>query len=166
MAQIDLNGLKTAIKSILDTANTTTGSPIDLSQNLNDRVQQVLKVHPGRISIQASFYPYITMFIDDKAIELASIARNQVSAKRLAELEINIVGAVSENIITSVNADDADEEIEALMENIEEVLRSNDTVNSTVKWAKPTRVNYHGAAFDEESIIRAATMTFNATVEY
>jgi len=166
MAQIDLNGLKTAIKSILDTANTTTGSPIDLSKSLNNRIQQVLKVHPGRISIQASFYPYITMFIDDKSIELTTIAVNQVKARRTADVEINIVGAVSENIITNVNADDADEEIEVLMENIEEIMRSNDTVNGTVKWAKPGRVNYHGAAFDEESIIRAATMTFNATVEY
>ena len=166
MAQVDLNTIKANIKTILDAANTTTGSPIDLSANMNERVNRIMKTHPGKIPQQTSFFPLVTMYYDGKDVEIETIAATQAKARRISKVDLKIVAIVQESLVSSVDEDESDEQIEVLIENVEEVLRSNDTLSNSVKWHKPIDVQFHAAEFDEMTIIRAATLTIELTVEY
>jgi hypothetical protein len=64
--RVDLNGIKTQIKVLLDSENTTGASIIDLSSGLanSKRVQKILKVNPEMIVPQASFFPLVTCYIE------------------------------------------------------------------------------------------------------
>ena len=167
MAQIDIATIKTNIKSILDTANTTTGSPIDLSSGLSNRVQQVFKVNPNRIPIQADLFPFVTCFLNDKEIDQITMGHGtQTNALRQAVISISIMSAVCESAVSDITADTADENIEKLMENVEEILRSNTTISSSVNWAMPTNITYHTIQWDEETHVRASLMNLNCKVFY
>ena len=163
---IDINNIKTQIKSILDTANIASATPRDLSFGMNERVQKVLKTNPANITNQASFFPFVTIYTDNKNIELRGIAKNQFNATREAEIDFKILGVVAEFNWENDTEDPADEEIERLMENVEGVLRNNDTLNGSVRWGFPTDVSYHSAAIDEETHVRAAIMNFKVKVFY
>ena len=168
MPQVSITNIKTQIKSILDSANTTTGSPIDLSANLDTRVQQVLKVHPAKIYIDPGSFPFVSVFTENKDIEQQTMGHkgNQTSALRRADLTLSIAAAVQEPLIETVKADESDENVETLMENIEEVLRANVNLNSSVTWAIPSNVAYHQEPWDEQTIIRGALMSLECTVYY
>ena len=166
MAQFDIAGLKNQIKSMFDTANTTTGSPIDLSKGMNDRVQQVFKINPNKLPVQASQFPCITIFLDGKDINQVTTALNQVNARRKGELELKIMGSVWENNFTNVSTDDGDEEIELLMENVEEILRSNPTLGGKVNWAIPDDITFHSGILSEETHLRAGIMSLKAHIYY
>jgi hypothetical protein len=162
---VDLNNLKEQIQSLLQTANTTTASR-DLSTGLETRVQRVLKVNPSRIPIQASWYPFVTIYIDAKDIELQGIAVNQQNAKRRADVSVKVVGAVWNSTVTDEEVDPADEDCEDLLENIEEILRANPTLAGSATWSYPEGVAYHSANLDEETHIRAGILTLRTTIFY
>jgi len=168
MAQVDIANIKTQIKSILDSANTTTGTPIDLSNGLDTRVQQVMKINPAKIYSDPGSFPFVSVFADSKTIEQQTMGHkgNQRSALRRGDLVLNVVCAVQEPLIESVKADEADENVEQLMENIEEILRSNVDLNGSCNWAIPEDVTYQDAPWDEQTIVRGAIMTLNCTVWY
>ena len=163
---LDLNNIKTQIKSILDTANTTTASPVDLSANLTTRIQQVFKTNIERIPIQASLYPAVTIFFDSKSIEPATIVKDQRTALRKAEVDVKIVGLTWNPNFETVTEDPADEDLENLMENIEEILRNNSTINSLCSWSMPTDITYHSGTFDEETHLRAGIMNYKLSIFY
>ena len=162
---IDLNGIKTQLKSILDTANTTTAT-YDLSTGMDKRVQKVLKVNPLKIPIQPSFFPYVTCYTDNKDIELDTIAKNQLTGRRQADISLQVIGAVWDSIISDPLLDDADEECERLMENIEEIIRRDFTLNDTVKWTKPESTSFHSLPLDEQTSMRVGALTLNCKVFY
>lgn len=162
---VDINNLKTQLKSIFDTANTTTAD-YDLSNNMNVRVKNVLTVNPIKLPVQPSFFPYVTIYPGSKGIELATIAKNQLQAKRFAELTINVVGVVMDQIISSPLNDDPDDELENLMENVEELLRRNHTINGAAKWTLPDSTEYHAFPVGEESAMRAGLFQFTAKIDY
>ena len=163
---VDLNNIKTQIKSILDTANTTTATN-DLSSGMVNRVQSVQKVNIQKIPIQSTLFPYVSISVDTKSIEQATIAKNQVNAKRLADIDIRVAGGVWDDDFSSLEEDAADEEIEKLMENIEEVLRENPDLNSSVLWQVPSDVTYHAFNdLDEETHMRIGIMTLECKVQY
>ena len=166
MSQIDISTLKTSIKSIFDVANTTTASPVDLSNGLAKRVQNVFKLNPNSLPIQASLFPAITIFIDNKDISQDGIALNQVNARRKGELDIKVMGSVWQNTYTNVSSDDADEEIEQLMENIEQILRNNPTLSNNVNWQIPTDCSYHTGILSEEAHMRAGVLNLRAHIYY
>jgi hypothetical protein len=162
---LDLNNLKEQMQSIFQTANTTTATR-DLSNGLETRVQRVLKVNPGLIPPQASWYPYVTIFIDNKTIELTDFAKDQLSAKRKADVTIKVVGAIWNSTINDEEIDPADEDCEDLMENIEQILRANPTLGGIATWSKPTAVTYHSGKYGEEVHIRAGILDLEATLFY
>ena len=167
MSQINISQLKTDIKSLFDSANTTTASPIDLSNGLSNRVQNVFKLNPEKLPIQASLFPALTMFVESKDITQDGIALNQVNARRKAEVDIKIMGAVWQNTYTNVSTDDADEEIEQLMENVEQILRNNPTLNnSQVNWALPLDCTFHTGILSEEAHMRAGVLSLRANIYY
>ena len=169
MGQTNIDGIKTAIKAIFDTANTTTGSPIDISAGLNTRLSRVFKVNPARLPIQASLFPYLTIYATTKdPIEQITIGHkgNQASAMRKATLNLDIFGCVFEPLVPDINEDQGVENIERLMENVEEVLRSNPTMGGTVAWAMPTRCQYEDIPYDEGSSLRAGILELECTIHY
>ncbi len=169
MGQVDIDGIKTAVKNIIDAANTTTGSPIDVSAGLNTRLVRVLKINPTRIPIQPSLFPYVTIYATGKdPIEQETIGHkgNQASAMRKATLNLDVFGCVFEPLVPDVNEDQGVENIERLMENVEEVLRSNVNLNGTVTWAMPSRCQYEDIPYDEEAALRAGILELECTIYY
>ena len=164
MSVIDIDNIKTQFKSILDTANTTTAD-FDLSNGLDKRVKKVLRVNPLKIPIQSSYYPYVTIYADRKNIELLDIAVNQQTANRFTEFTFNVIGGVFEALTASNIADDADDEIEKLMENVEELIRRNFKLNNTVLWTKPLFTRYHTFP-DEEALLRVGEMSLMCKIKY
>jgi hypothetical protein len=163
---VDLVGIKEKIQTILENANVSSNSPRDLSYLMTTRVQKILKVNPNKIPAQASFYPFVTIFTDSKDIENKGIAKNQFTPKREAEIDFKIVGAIANFNLTDETEDPAEEDCEKLMENIEEILRDNHNLDSTVDWAWPTNVTYHNAQIDEDTHVRAAVMNFRVKIFY
>lgn len=166
--RVDLNGIKDSIQTLLDTANTTTASPIDLSAGLSNskRVQKVLKIHPEMIRPQASFFPLVTCFISDKTIINADICKDQLTGKRRAKVVVNIVGSVWNNNFVSVDEDPADEDINYLMENIELALRSDATLTAKVNWQKPTDCTFYTTILSEQTHLRSGILKLECEVFY
>jgi hypothetical protein len=162
---IDLGNIKEQIQGIFETANTTTAS-VDLSNGLLTRVQKVLKVNPARIPVQASFHPFVTVYVDNKGITPQDIAVNQTNSKRRAEVDIKIAGAVWNNIYVNPDVDDADDDCESLMENIEQILRANPTLAGTVTWSFPNQVTYHTTNLDSNVNLRAGILNLKTTIFY
>ncbi len=157
--RVALNNIKTQLKSIFDAANTTTASPIDLSSDLTTRVQKVLTVHPNLIPVQASYWPFVSCYVESKDPNAGTdIAGDQLQAKRKGKVKIFVVGGFyNENFVTDTK-DPADDDINYLMENIELVLRGNPTLKLTVKWQKPVDVKYMVAPMSEQTHIRVGNL--------
>ena len=168
MARIALTAIKSSIQSILETANTTTGSPIDLSDSLVTRVNKVLQVNIEKIPIQPSFFPCVTMFYEGKQVNLQDIAGSMLTGRRRAEVDLKVVGIVWIDNMNTSNfqyKDLADNECEQLMENIEQVLRTDPTLGGNALWSKTTEVVYQNFV-SEDTHMRAGVMTHKITVQY
>lgn len=167
-AVVDLNGIKTELQSIFNSANTTTASPIDLSNSLTRRVQKVLSVHPEMIPVQASWYPFVTCYVRSKSVDHAKsdIGVDQLQAKRKATINIDVVGAVFNQNTLANDKDPADTDINYLMENVEYVLRTNPTLNSKVKWQLSNDISYYTAALNTTTHVRAGVLSLSATIFY
>ncbi len=168
MSVIDMNGLKTGLKSTLDTANTAGGSPIDLSNGMASRVKQILMLNVEKIPLQPSFYPCVTMFFKGKQIKADTIAKDQLVGKRMATVDMTLVGIVWVDTMGAnfEYKDVADNECELLMENVEQVLRSDPTIGGRVMWQIPTNVDYHNFSNDEGAHLRVGVMNLQAKVLY
>lgn len=164
----DINGIKTALRSVLLAANTTTASPIDLSSGLSNskRVKQVLKVNPEMIIPQASFFPLVTCYIDSKSIKTSDIAKTQLDTKRRATVELKVVGSVWNNNFTSLESDPADDDINYLMENIELILRSDYNLSGACNWQQAGECKYYTTILDEQTHLRSGILTVNCEVFY
>lgn len=165
---VDLNGIKEAIQTLLQSANTTTASPIDLSNGLSGsrRVNQVLKIHPERIRPQASFFPLVTCFIPEKAIRNETIAGGQTRNTRRATIRVEVVGAIWNQNFQRVDEDPADEDISTLMENVELALRADSTLSGKVNWQRPTGCKYYSTYIDEQTHLRSGILSLECEVFY
>jgi len=162
---VDVNSIKTQFKTIMDNWNDT-GSAYDLSTGMSQRVRKVLKVNPLKIPVQSSNFPYVTIYLADKAITQDGIARDQKTARRLGEIGLNIVGSVWEQNGITAEVDPADEQIEILMENVEEVLRRNFNLNGSVDWTKPVKTSYHTYPTNQGAHLRVGLFEVIAKVNY
>lgn len=164
---IDLNSLKDQIQTIFETANTTTAA-VDLSAGLpaGARVARVLKVNPARIPVQSTWYPFVSVYVDSKDIELLDVAANQRMGKRKGTVAVKVIGAVWNSSISDDDEDPADEDCESLMENVENILRDNPTLNGIATWVTPTKVTYHNATLDEGNCVRAGILSLDVSVHY
>lgn len=162
----DLNGIKTQLSTIFTSANTTTGSPIDLSAGMTQRVSKILKVNPNMIPPQISFYPFVTCYVVSKTMEQKSMSVDQLQAKKMATITVEVVGGIlNENFVTDTE-DPADEDINYLMENIELTLRAYPTLNSKVIWQIAKDVTYFSSPLDERTHLRAGIITLEGKVFY
>lgn len=165
MSVIDLDNLKTNIQSILSNANTTTAD-VPLSDNMVNGINSVLKLNPEVFPIEANCLPAVTTWIDGKTIEFQQIAVNQQNARRMATIDLKIVGFALNDSYTTYDEDSADNDCEYLMENIEEIIRRNPTINGIAKWTKPTTVTYHNLTLNDETHFRAGLMTLEVKIDY
>ena len=161
---LDLNNLKTQLQSIFEAANTTTATH-DLSDDMAKRVQRVFKVNPEIIPIEADYYPYVSVRVESKRIEAADFAATQLAAKRQSVVMVKVYGGVWSTKIDDVEVDEADEECETLMENIEQVLRGNPTLNAVATWQFPSAVRYF-SGIGEGVHLRVGVMDLEVTVLY
>jgi hypothetical protein len=170
MARIPLSTIKSSVQTILETANTTTGSPIDLSEGMASRVRQILQVNVEVMpEPQPSFYPCVTMFYESKQVTLQDMAGSMLTGRRRAEIDLKIVGIVWIDNMNTANfqyKDLADNECEQLMENIEQVLRSDPTLGGNALWSKTVDASYHNYPVSETAHMRAGIMTHRITVQY
>jgi len=166
MSQVALGNIKTQLKSILDLANTTTGSPIDLSAGMSQRVQRVMKVNLVKVPIQPSFFPCLTMWFDNKDVITETIARDLSTGKRRGEISLILAGMTWEQITSNIDVDSSDEQIEFLMENSEEILRAQFKLNGAVSWCFPKSINYHSFPHDEETHLRIGIMNLKLSTFY
>jgi hypothetical protein len=165
-AVVDLNGLKDNLRSLFDTANTTTASPIDLSSGLSKRVQHVLSLNPQMLVPQASFFPLVTCYVSGKDRTSDDIGGSQLTAKRAATIEMKVIGSVWNSNFSQVEEDPADEDINHLMENIELILRSDVTLGGKVNWQIMDNVEYYATVLNEESHLRSGILTMQCKVWY
>ena len=165
-AVLDINGIKTELKSIFDTANVVAASPVDLSNGLTQRVKKVLTLNPEMIRPQASFYNFVTCYILDKNIESEQIATNQLRVNRGADVTIQVMGVVFNQNMASATDDPADTDINYLMENIELILRANPTINNKVKWQRPNDVKYFSSNINQQNNVRGGILTLTARAYY
>lgn len=165
---VDLNGIKLAIKTQLDTANTATGDPIDLSQSMAKRVVSILRVQPEKIPIQPSQYPCVTMFYSAKQVRLDTIAKSMLLGRRIADIELTLVGFVWQDtgVQTKETEDLADNEVENLMENVEGVLRNEPTLGGKCLHSYVSGTTYHKFPVAEGAHMRAGVTSFKIKVQY
>jgi len=162
---VDISGIKTAIKSVLDTANTATAA-YDLSEGMSRRVQNVCKFNIEKIFPQGNELPAVFVWTLAKKPQQVTINQTQAQGKRKGEVSFTVAGVVWVPYSTDYTEDPADDDCEKLMENIEEVLRNTDTISGTVKWHIPDGVTYHSSPSDEEAHLRIGLMSLQATVYY
>jgi hypothetical protein len=165
-SRFDINGMLSNIQSIFIAANTTGASPIDLSHQLSTRVASVMKVNPIQLIPEAWMFPMVTCYLSGKSTEDQTFAKSQANIKRRATLEIDVVGAIWNDTFNTSFDDPADTDIHLLMENIELILRSNETLSNAVSWSVPQRVDYYDARINEGSHLRSGILTLQATVFY
>jgi len=166
---VDLNAMLENIQTVLENANTTTASPIDLSSNLSSasgRVKQIYKVHPNRIRPEGNVMPFITCFVTGKSMEDQTIAKSQLNLKRKGTVSVDIVGAIWNTTFQTADTDPADADIHYLMENVELALRGAENLSSSVLWQMPSEVKYYDSALDEQTNLRCGVLTLKATVYY
>lgn len=164
--RVGLNTIKENIKTLLNSANTITASPIDLSSDMSSRVRKVLSVHPASIPIQASHYPYVSCYIAGKPIQADDIAKDQLNAKRRARISIDVIGGVFNQNISDITKDPADNDINYLMENIELILRSDPTLSNSILYQKPTECSYYSNLVGSNAHIRIGILRLEATIFY
>lgn len=164
MSVVNLNSIKTQIRAILLDANTTTAAN-DLSSGLSPRVQKVLKL-ASRLPVQATWYPYVTCYIESKNIQIDQIGTTQAAVKRTSFIEVKVLGAVWNSTISDLTADDADTDCEQLMGNIETVLAQDHTLNGSVSWQQATEVKYHNVSLDEGNNVRFGVLTLECQVHH
>lgn len=97
---------------------------------------------------------------------LDDIAKDQLSAKRKADISIDVVGAVFNQNVLDVTKDPADEDINYLMENIELVLRSDPTLSGAVLYQRPTACQYYSTIIGSNVHLRVGILKLEATLFY
>lgn len=168
MQKLPITDIKEKLQGFFLDANTVGASPIDLSSGLSTRVRTVYKVNPERIQMNASLYPLVTIFIDDKDIKQATIAKNKLTAKKEGIISVKIVGAVWNDSFTEYDEDPADDDCENLMENIEYILDAHTMVLNApiVTMQQASRVTYHSYGMTENNHLRFGIMDLQLKAYY
>ena len=164
---VNVANIKEQIRFVLAEANTTTGSPIDISANMSKSVKTIYKINPELIEMTGDKFPAVTVWTDNQAIEAATIANSQSQGKRKGTITFTIAGIVWNDLYgVDLATDPADEDLEKLMNNIERILRSFTTLTDTIKWQLPNSIQYFTSGIDEEAHMRVGLMTLECHLFY
>lgn len=166
---VDLVGIEGNLKSYFTSNNTTAGAPIrNLSTSMTNKVSNIVEFNPNFIRVQASFYPAVAIFVENKTINLSkgTIAVDQLTSIRNAELTIKVLGLVWNSNLTDDTQDPAARDCRYLMENIEYVLRGYPTFGGKVSWQNATDCTYHDVNLGEDVHLRVGVLNVSAKVNY
>jgi len=163
---LNINDIRDKIQTVLNDANTTTASPVDLSSGLYERINKVCKFNPSDIEPQTSWFPCVSIHIDSKEITPAGIAVNQLISSRKATLSFKIIGMIYYNLVSNPEDNLPEEEITTLMENIELILKSNATLDGLVLYQVPTGVDYWTQPYSDTDMLRVGEMSLEAVMHY
>lgn len=163
---LDINGIIEATQTILETANTTTASPLDLSSGLTNRVANIVKFSPVYINAQRDKIPAIHVWLESKDIDFKDISINQLNGRREGTLQIKVAGFVAMTNYITQDVNQSEQEVRILMENIEQVLRSNDKLSNTVDRQRITNVTYFDLPYTDEVNFKAAVLSMEAKKYY
>lgn len=166
---VNLTGIEDSILTFLNANNTSAGATVrDLSLSMTSRVNRIVDYDPSLIYPQPSYFPAVCAFIDEKTIltDQGTIAKDQLTAKRRAELSLKVIGMVWNSNIQTDISDPASKDIKKLMENIEYIFRGYSLLSGTVSWQSPVDCTYHNVSLGEETHLRAGVLTFKAKVDY
>jgi hypothetical protein len=166
MSQLDLNTIISTVRTNLITANTTSGSPIDLSANLSKRVAQINNYSPAYIEPGRDKMPAIHVWLESKDVVQREVSINQTNGRREATLRMKIAGFVVMDTFQTQNIIKAEEELRTLMENIERVIRSDDQFGNTVDRQRITNVTYFDLPYADSVAFKAAVMDIEARKMY
>jgi len=166
--RVDISGIKEEIRALLVACNQIGASPVDLSNGLSGtrRVQKVLKLNLEAIPVQPSYWPFVTIFVDSKNYNNQSMAGTGLQNRRDAYVSIKIVGGIWNTHVHDPKADQADDDCETLMENVELILRSSDFLNNKVAWHMFEGTTYHNQRINEEAHARCGVLSLRARVTY
>jgi hypothetical protein len=162
---LDIVGIKTAFKTVLDGANSA-GAAYDLSMSLTSRVANVLTRSMNSEMFNADVLPCVSIYTDKKKVDISGICSTQLLSKRQATVSFQIAGVVWNSNFDSIDKDNANDDIEKLMENIEEVLRRSDTLGGTVQRHAVTNVTYHDWARSEQEHYRVGILDVDVVKFY
>lgn len=162
MAKVDYANIKNQVKAILEAANTSTATPLDLSNGLRDRPLLISMRHPAKVMADAPELPAVCMYYDQEDNVVETFAKDLSNANIRNDIELRIVSIVSFIDIGSTDVE-SDSECETLNSNVKEILRNNFTLNDAVKFSVPLRTTFF-EDISEENIIRAAEFTLKCTV--
>lgn len=164
---VDIPGIKSAVATLFETANTTTATR-DLSSGLARRVQTINTFNPDRVRPTGNMFPGVFIWTQGKKSNLETINLSLASGKRKCEILFQIAGVVWIPYTSDYTEDPADTDCEKLMENIEEILRNSDTLTQTVKWHMAPEISYHSnnLSGEEEAHLRIGLMGLRAVVYY
>jgi len=167
MSVIDINNIKEQIQTILQAANTLAADDyLSLNIDADHKVRGILKTHPAKILPQAHLFPNVTCYVDKKTTDLDTIMRSMNSGKRRATIDLKVVGTTWNDNMVTFDEDPSEDDCYNLMENIEQILRVNYTLNASVDWCKPTNIDYFDAILEEQTHLRSGVMNLEVTVQY
>lgn len=161
---IDYKTKLDAIQSQLKAANTTTAA-WPLSKNMKDKVLLVTQSNPNYLIGQASKFPAISLILDNDEKEFAEIGRTSTGTKKYSTLNVKVIGMLWDDKFASEEYESCDREIHYLLENIEQVLRADQTLGNACLFSYPTSVKFYDI-LDEQSHFRAGVMDFKVKSLY
>lgn len=166
-AVFNLNGLKDRIKTILSDANTTTAA-YPLSLNMDNPITFISKFNPDMVFTQQTKFPSVHIYPENKSMDFATIAKDQLTAKRKGLVKMNVMGICQNFNIDNVDEDKGQKNVEFLMENIELIFRSSPKLGgfTGVSWQLPNDTQYGVAAFEEDAYFRVGIMTLDINIFY
>lgn len=172
MAKFDVDGIQDFLKStfIANNAADQMATPAPdyyLSTGMTKPVKQFFTVRPENIKPQANVMPCISVHYEGKIPVSSGIAINQKIAKRRCEASFVITAMIwNQNFSANIQDDPADRDMQKLMENIEELLRSHPTLGGRCLWQIPGQVSIHDANMSEKTHFSVAFMELKVTAFY
>lgn len=125
---VDALSIKNSLQNLIEKNNTNTSS-YDLSYGLDNRVQMICGGSSGRVPTLNIEYPAVF-------IELAGVSDSHVelgmSSRRDVDLDFNIIAITDYGMAVDTKGESTDNEVIQLAQNIEELLRNNIRLSSTV----------------------------------
>jgi len=143
---LDYNANLKAIQDIFIAANTTTAT-VDLSGGLSTRIDNLnIRVADiDTVSLRAQDFPLLFIRVSDKEESFETLGRTGLSRNtKSAVVRYDLVGMARKDGAHTTN-DDLSTEVNQFAQNIEGVMRENDTLSGTALWANTPSTTFTGA---------------------
>lgn len=161
MAGFDYRTNITAIKTVLDAANTTTASP-DLSGSLTTRVKNVYLNDPEIVDMRGDIYPAIFIRVNKKDENFEGLgATGPNGALKRADVSYDVIGFYRKDGVNSTHAS-ALSELDKLAQNMEAVFERDFTLSGTALYCQPVTTEFLGPFGGDNMWIKGVRVELSA----